>query len=159
MKIIYTDIDGVLSLGSEINAKQMKWGLIHRFNPKAVSVYNDILQKTGAEIVVTSDWKTHFDLQALGEIFTEWAGIIKAPIGITPHKPGATMQLLDEFRALEILDHVKEFQPKSWVAIDDLYLSPWIPFEHFVYLSRWNEGIKQSGKKQEIIEKLNNNDI
>jgi hypothetical protein len=157
MKILYTDIDYVLTLASEINAKQSKWGSIHRFNPKAVSVYNEILEKTGTEIVVSSDWRNRFSLEELQGIFTEWAGIIKPPIGVTTTYK-TNMQRLDEFRAKEILEHVAEFKPDAWVAIDDLYLTPWIPDEHFVIVTRIYEGIKQSHKKEEIIEKLNSND-
>ena len=45
MKILYTDIDYVLSLSSEYTQKQTKWGWVSRFNAKAVSVYNEILEK------------------------------------------------------------------------------------------------------------------
>jgi HAD domain in Swiss Army Knife RNA repair proteins len=157
MKFLYTDIDYVLSLASEINYKQTKWGLIHRFNPKAVSVYNEILTKTGAKIIVSSDWRNSHSLEELGYIFTEWAGIIKRPFGVTTTYK-TNMQRLDEFRAKEILEHVAEFKPDAWIAIDDLYLTPWIPDEHFVFITRIYEGIKQSGKKEQIINKLNIND-
>ena len=155
MKILYTDIDFVLSLSSERTQKLTKWGYVHRFNAKAVNVYNEILEKTGAYPVITSDWKDHWTLQQLKEIFVEWAGISIPPIDVTPSIPGVTLQRLKEWRAMEILKHVEEHKPESWVAIDDLYLSAWIPDEHFVYLPRSREGIKQSSKKEEIIKKLN----
>jgi len=158
MKILYTDIDYVLSLDSEMSKKNTRWGWVCPFNKKAVNIYNEILRKTGAEIVITSDWKLHWTLKELQEIFTEFAGINKAPIGITPSSWGhifTSLQQLEECRAYEILKHAEEFKPEAWVAIDDLKLTPWIKDEHFVYLTRSNEGIKQSGKKQEIIEKLN----
>jgi hypothetical protein len=49
---------------------------------------------------------------------------------------------------------VENHNPDSWVAVDDLFLNSWISDEHFVYLSRHMEGITQTGKKQEIIDKL-----
>jgi len=155
MKILYTDIDDVLSLSSEMYPKSTKWGSIYRFNKKAVEVYNEIIRKTDAEIVVSSDWKTHFSLQQLQEIFTEWAGIIKPPFDVTPTIPGVTLQRLEEWRAKEILAHVEKYKPESWVAIDDLMLNSFISDEHCVWLSRINEGIKQTSKKEEIIKKLN----
>jgi len=158
MKILYTDIDYVLSLSSEMTSHNTKWGWINKFNAKAVKVYNEILEKTRAEIVISSDWKTHFTLQQLQEIFTEWAGIIKPPFDVTPHIPGATMQTLEEFRAKEILQHVEKYKVESWVAVDDLFLNSWISDENFVWTSRMNEGIKQTGKKEEVIRKLNIND-
>lgn len=155
MKILYTDIDYVLSLASEMGKKMTKWGWVSPFNSKAVKVYNEILEKTGAEIVISSDWKHHWTLEDLQQIFTEFAGIIKAPIDTTPYIPGATLQQLEEFRAKEILQHVEKRNPDAWVAIDDLDLSKWIDSLHFVHLPRMNEGIKQSGKAKEVIEKLN----
>lgn len=156
IKFLYTDIDGVLSLGSEINPKLTeKWGYVHRFNKKAVDVYNDVLSKTSAFPIISSDWKSHYTLQDLREIFVEFAKIKIPPRDITPEIPGVTVQRLEEFRAKEILQHVAEHNPDVWVAIDDLDLSPWIPKEHFVFIPRWYEGIKQTGKADELIEKLN----
>jgi len=158
MKILYTDIDYVLSLDSEMSKKNTKWGWVSPFNRKAVLVYNDIISKTDAEIVISSDWKNHWTLKELQDIFIEFAGIIKAPFDVTRTIPGVTMQNLDEWRAKEILEHVEKYKPTSWVAIDDLYLNSWISDENFVFLPRSNEGIKQSGKKDQIINKLNIND-
>lgn len=155
MKILYTDIDYVLSLSSEPNMKMTKWGWISPFNKKAVSVYNDILEKTGALPVISSDWKHHHTLTELQEIFVDFAGITTIPIDTTPYIPGATLQKLEEFRAKEILQHVEKRNPDAWVAIDDLDLSKWIDPLHFVHCPRMNEGIKQSGKAKEAIEKLN----
>ena len=155
MKFLYTDIDYVLSLGSEINPKQTKWGLVHRMNKKAVDVYNDILLETGAFPIISSDWRNEYTLQELQEIFTEMANIIIAPIDVTPFLHGATPLTLNEFRAKEIIKHVLANHPENWVAIDDMNLSEWIDEKHFVHLPRFMEGVKQTGKKQEIIKKLN----
>jgi hypothetical protein len=75
MKIIFLDHDGVLCLSNNWGSrmkKQAKWGgrklsmslkeipLEYRFDnfdKKAVETLNDILDLTGAEIVVSSDWK------------------------------------------------------------------------------------------------------
>lgn len=148
---LYTDIDYVLSLASERTFKQTKWGHVHKFNNKAVKVLNFILEQTMADIIVSSDWKNHFTLQQLQEIFVEWAGVCRPPIDVTPHVKGATMQTLEEYRAKEILEHVLINKPDSWVAIDDLDLRPWIPDNYFVHLPISNEGIKQNGKAQKII--------
>jgi diketogulonate reductase-like aldo/keto reductase len=64
------------------------------------------------------------------------------------------MQLLEKNRAKEILNHVDKMKPNFWVAIDDLNLIKWISEKHFVHTSRFMEGIKQTGKAQEIINKL-----
>lgn len=75
MKVIFLDHDGVICLfdnwGTRLK-KQKEWGgrklsmsmsqipLEYRFDnfdTKAVEVLNEILEETGAEIVVSSDWK------------------------------------------------------------------------------------------------------
>lgn len=157
MRILYTDIDLVLSLMTEIKPQQSKWGLICRFNSKAVDVYNFILKETQAVPVITSDWKLYYSLKELQEIFKEWAHIDVAPIDVTVNYWGEcykTFQEIEECRAMEILEHVNRIKPESWVVIDDLNLSEWIKEDHFVHLPHPNEGIKQSGRKQEIIRKL-----
>jgi hypothetical protein len=154
MKLLYTDIDYVLSLATETKNYMNKWGCMNKFNAKAVNVYNKILKETGAFPVISSDWRHHYSLQQLQEIFTEWAHINVKPIDVTGNIPGS-FQELEMNRAKEILAHVNEHNLESWVAIDDLDLSPWLPEEHFVCLPRLNEGIKQTGKEKEIIEKLN----
>jgi len=154
MKIfIYLDIDGVICLGSEINPKLTKWGYVHRFNPKAVIVLNDILQQTNADIIISSDWRHHHSLTDLQEIF-EWQKVIKLPIDVTPISEFITLHSLESYRASDILEHVGIHKPDKWVSIDDLYLIPYLPENNFVFIPRWMEGIKQTGKKQEIINKL-----
>lgn len=152
-RYIYLDIDGILSLGSEMHPKLTDWGYVHRFNAKAVKVLNEILEITNADIIISSDWKGHYSLESLQGIF-QWQKVIKVPIDITPSVKFTSMQLLEENRAKEILEHVDKIKPGYWVAIDDLDLRTWISDKHFVLCPRFMEGIKQSGKKNEIINKL-----
>ena len=70
MKIVFLDIDGVLcspraalALGDE--------GIVRRLDPVAVAMVNDICDKTGAKIVISSTWRIETDrmdivLQAAG---------------------------------------------------------------------------------------------
>lgn len=162
-KIIFIDIDGVLCLDSEINAKNTRWGSIHRFNNKAVKVLNHILNITDADLVISSDWKNNNNLsfKDLQEIFIEWAGIIKQPIDVTPNlwgKEFTKLSQLEECRSKEILEYVKLYNIEKWVAVDDLDLSNYLSEDHFVHTRRGNEGIKQTGKSKEIINKLIKND-
>jgi hypothetical protein len=39
------------------------------FDTKSVKILNEILEETGAEIVVSSDWKLHATLEELGEYY------------------------------------------------------------------------------------------
>jgi len=155
MKFLYLDIDGVLSLGSEIHPKLTKWGYVHRVNKKAVRVLNEIIDETDTDIILSSDWKDHYSLTSLQEIFVEMMGVKKAPIDVTVSLKGRTMQLLEKYRSEEILEHVNRIKPLHWTAVDDLDLSLWLPEKRFVICTRFYEGIKQTGKREEIIKKLN----
>lgn len=59
-KIIFLDIDGVLNTKFwhkhlDKDAKRDRYG--YQFDPKAVSNLANIIEKTGAEIVISSSWK------------------------------------------------------------------------------------------------------
>ena len=151
------------------------------FDKKAIEVLNSILDETDAEIVVSSDWKRHATTEELGEYYTQ-QGIIKKPIDCTVFFrdlqsagkiPGyddfvwdRTFQLEQE-RHFEILEWLKEHQDVThWVAIDDLNMGIPVSTRHygdfdrdwgltnFVWTPQESEGIKQSDKKEKILEFL-----
>ena len=145
------------------------------FDKKAIKILNEILEKTGAEIVVSSDWRLYATLDELGEYYLSH-GIIKAPIGITNKKlidcdvPNNFVWSrtwdLEQTRSLEIHQYLKDNpQITHWVAVDDLNMGKTgldysIEFEHswglenFVYTPLSTEGIKQSGIKEKIVKYL-----
>ena len=197
MKIIFLDNDGVICLSNNWGERAKKWANFKRDNPevefenrpvicrfddfddKAVKVLNEILEETGAEIVVSSDWRLHANLEELGEYY-ESQGIIKKPIAVTdifkdifPKEWNAFRYRaeLELERSMEI-GHWLENHPEvtNWVAIDDLNMSPEFLskyFSHseddtknpglsnFVLTPRSREGIKQSGVKEKILKFLN----
>jgi hypothetical protein len=140
------------------------------FNRKAVKVLNSILEETQAEIVVSSDWKKWASLEEMGEYYIS-KGIIKKPIGMT-----ARLEDIDEYtaalfnykgwyersRILEIEHWLKNNPVDAWVAIDDMPLGEYENsdgsirhgLKNFVQTPRINEGIKQSGIKEKIINLL-----
>lgn len=184
MKVIFLDHDGVICLGSEFGSrfKKQKKSVAEvvadnnipvqdkfdNFNAKAIKVLNKILEETGAEIVVSSDWRIWATLEELGE-FYELQGIIKKPIAFTPRLASFspdTAALFDwkgwyeRTRIVEIKEYLKNNEVNSWVAIDDMDMSL-TAFEdnglsNFVHTPRLYEGIKQSGLKEKIISFLNN---
>ena len=100
MKVIFLDNDGVICLTNNWGSrrkKQKKWGRMkmsmslrevpveHRFDDfdkKAVDVLNSVLDETGAEIVVSSDWRLHATLDELGDYY-ELQRIRRRPIAVT----------------------------------------------------------------------------
>ena len=151
------------------------------FNKKAIGILNEILEETNAEIVVSSDWKRWATVEEMGKYY-ESQGIKKKPIDFTPFFrdlqaagkiPGyddfvwnRTDQLEQE-RHFEILEWLKEHpEVTHWVAIDDLNMGIPVSTHHygdfdrewgltnFVWTPQESEGIKQSDKKEKILEFL-----
>jgi len=154
MKIIFLDIDGVIST-SQCWGKgnDNKWGS-YMFDPKCVALLNLILQLTGAEIVLSSDWKTHYTLLEMKEIFAH-NGVIKGPIGFTPSSKTYTGDNLEGGRIDEIKMWLETHAWKDdikWVAIDDLPMHDL--GKNFVHCPRHLEGIKQTGVKEKILKVL-----
>lgn len=189
MKTIFLDHDGVICLSTEWGGrfkKQKKWGgrklsmsndeipmeyRFDNFNKKAIEILNEILEVTGAEIVVSSDWKRWANVEEMGEYY-ESQGIIKKPIAFTPNLsecnnyddtfPWIRQWDLEQTRALEIKQYLLNHpEVTHWVAIDDLNMGkdePWKDvwgLENFVLTPRGSEGIKQSGIKDKIVKILN----
>lgn len=195
MKVIFLDNDGVICLSNNWGGRTKKWSTYRTENPdsskhkndapvdvrfdnfdeKAVRVLNEILEKTSAEIVVSSDWRFHATLEELGEYYLS-QGIIKRPIATTDMfkdifpREWATLRFradLELERSMEI-QHWVDNHPEitNWVAVDDLdmsvdYLSKHFAgkdpqddekpgLNNFVHTPRSNEGIKQSGVKDKI---------
>lgn len=196
MKVIFLDHDGVICLSTEWGGrfkKQQKAGRklsqsikslpvesrFDNFNKKAVKVLNSILEDTGAEIVVSSDWKRWADVEELGEYY-EQQGIIKKPIDFTPNLGNCTWYIeaypagfmwsreweLEQTRSIEIRQYLIDHpEVTHWVSIDDLrmgktgldfsipYVHEW-GLENFVETPSSSEGIKQTGIKEKILKFL-----
>jgi hypothetical protein len=140
------------------------------FDKKAVNILNNILEETSTEIVVSSDWRYHATLEELGEYYISQE-IIKKPIGVTKTLGKCDIPKnfiwspkwdLEQSRSLEILQYLKDHpEITHWVAIDDLNMGKdeewkiW-GLNNFVLTPKSNEGIKQSGIKEKVINFLIN---
>ena len=179
MKVIFLDHDGVVCLSTEWGGrskKKLKYlkeypgtekvpveFRLDNFNKKAVNILNDILKQTGAEIVVSSDWKGHATLEELKEMYIKY-GVIKSPIDVTPNHYFGKYEL-EMTRCSEIKDWLEEHpEVTHWVAVDDLDLSEKFGaisgnsnggLKNFVLTPKSSEGIKQSGIKEKILKFLN----
>lgn len=193
MKVLFLDHDGVICLSSNWGGRQRKrarmghWTTPERelplecrfddFDVKSVKVLNEIIEVTGVEIVVSSDWKRWATVEEMGEYY-ETHGIIKKPIGYTKKIDECTCVdrdkfswsskwLLEQERSFEINQYLIDHpEITHWVAVDDLNMSIPEPHEswgemeidwglkNFVLTPRSKEGIKQSGIKEKIIKFL-----
>ena len=193
MRCIFLDHDGVICLSNNWGGRAKKWSKYRSENPesssdkrdapvevrfddfdeKAVRILNQILEETGAEIVVSSDWKRWANVEEMGEYY-ESKGIIKKPIALTPDLGECTWENpereswvwsprwdLEMSRVVEIRQYLHDHpEITHWVAIDDLHLGKtdesWKNWglTNFVLTPRSNEGIKQSGIKEKVIKYL-----
>lgn len=199
MKVIFLDNDGVICLSNNWGSrykKQKKWGKrkmsmtnrelpveyrFDNFDKKAIKVLNEILDETGAEIVVSSDWRGHASLPELGEYYSA-QGIIKEPIGVTEkfhYKEWSEegfirkdfgwtrIESLEQERHFEIKRYLRDHpEITHWVAVDDLNMGIHIEdssygsfdrdwgLENFVWTPLMTEGIKQKGIKEKILKFL-----
>jgi hypothetical protein len=196
MKVIFLDNDGVICLSNNWGGRTKKWAKYRSANPessnllseapvdvrfddfdkKSIKILNETLEETGAEIVVSSDWRFHATLEELGGYYLS-QGISKKPIGFTKklgqfqepeNFPWSRQWNLEQSRSLEILQYLKDHpEVTEWVAVDDLNMG--IPQTHeswgememdwgltnFVLTPKSSEGIKQTGLKDKIIKLLN----
>ena len=193
MRCIFLDHDGVICLSTNWGGRTKKWSKYRSENPesssdkrdapvevrfddfdeKAVRILNQILEETGAEIVVSSDWKRWANVEEMGEYY-ESKGIIRKPIALTPDLGDCTWENedrenwvwsprwdLEMSRVVEIRQYLHDHpEITHWVAIDDLHLGKtdesWKNWglTNFVLTPRSNEGIKQSGIKEKILKYL-----
>lgn len=172
MKVIFLDHDGVICLPEEWGSrtrKQKAWSnkkvtslrdipIKYRFddfNKKAVEILNEILTETGAEIVVSSDWRLYSTLSELKEFYKE-QGVIKEPIAMT----GFTTEFASpENRQQEILNWLgkrsAEEPIESWVCLDDMDMQEFLSPNNFIWLEDDTQGITKKGFKEKIISLLN----
>jgi hypothetical protein len=190
MKTIFLDHDGVVCLSNNWGGRKKKWAKYRSTNPgsskylneapvdvrfddfdkKSIKVLNEILNETGAEIVVSSDWRFHATLEELGDYYKS-QGICKKPIAFTDNRLPQGLKFfnpytdLEETRSYQILDWLgKHPEVTHWVAVDDLNMSEkfgdvsggyqW-GLNNFVWTPKPKEGIKQCGVKEKIINFLN----
>ena len=191
MKVLFLDHDGVICLSNNWGGRKKKWAKYRSSNPesskeikdapvqfrfddfdeKSVRILNEILEETGAEIVVSSDWKLHATLEELGEYY-ELHGITKKPIALTPNIQNckdydnnfiwSPRWELEQIRTIEIKQYLHDHpEVTHWVSIDDLNMGkigePWKDIwaiDNFVLTPKSNEGIKQSGVKEKVLNYL-----
>lgn len=171
MKVLFLDHDGVICLSGQWGGRFKKKGYdsnpqipldirMDSFDSKAVKVLNEIIEKTGCEIVVSSDWKKWGDLNQMRKMYVTRG--IKPPIDLTPNMKDFDemgfglykwKNFYEAIRVKEIKEWLKNHtEVTHWVAVDDMDLSK---LKNFVMTTKpYNEGIKQSGIKEKVLKFL-----
>ena len=120
------------------------------FDSAAVNQLNQILDQTGAEIVVSSDWKLKISIEGMCE-FYQTQGIKKMPVDYTAWLPGALTY--HEQRAGEINAWLAQHpEITQWAAVDDLYMRTWLT--NFVWAKNVHLGINDITVQQQLLDIL-----
>ena len=114
-KVIFLDIDGVLNTGwwysqMDRNTPKDKYG--YAFDPNAVANLKTIVDETGADIVISSSWKS-FGLSELEEMWQE-RGLPGKLIGITPNSVSDEMLLNADLDHMELFS-IRGMEIKEWL--------------------------------------------
>ncbi|MEO9319576.1 MAG: HAD domain-containing protein [Nitrososphaera sp.] len=152
-KVLFLDIDGVLFLGLSSCS-----GLYNSdpLNKECVRGLNEIIEKTGCSIVITSSWQNEYTLEQLQEIFA-WNGIRKVSISLSV--ADARSLASHGRRAQEILDWLSaeantsrtESPDFRWCVVDDMDLGE---LPNFVKCDP-NIGLKDHALVLDVVETLN----
>jgi hypothetical protein len=166
-KIIFLDIDGVLATHKQYMMNRKKfWDkndiakelrIPYPFDPKCVKIFNEILDSTGADIVLSSDWKYHWNLGDLDMIF-KFNGVNKSPVDTTI-KEDVSMGNQTKNRAYQVGEYIQRNNITNYVVIDDLNISNYMSItgdDNKFVLTDDFEGLKQLSIKNKIINILNN---
>jgi len=157
MKVLFLDHDGVICLSTQWGGRFKKKGFdsnpetpldirMDNFDDKAVKVLNSIIEETGCEIVVSSDWKNWGNLEQMKEMYITRG--IKPPIDLTPNMKDFDEGGFGMFKWKNLYEAIRVIEIKKWLE-DDLDLSK---LDNFVMATKpYNEGIKQSGIKEKIL--------
>ena len=114
-KVLFLDIDGVLNTGwwysqMDRNTPKDKYG--YAFDPRSVANLKKILEETGAEIVISSSWKS-FGLSELEDMWQE-RRLPGKLIGITPNSVSDEMLLNADLDHMELF-HIRGMEIKEWL--------------------------------------------
>lgn len=117
---IFLDFDGVLNnmpyiyeCERAIKVNEGRWSHADMLDPARIARLNTLVERTGAEVVISSSWRCAFGLRELAEMLTA-RGATFRPIDVTS-RPFATKGRDHEIRTW--LDDNPTFD--RWVVLDD----------------------------------------
>lgn len=131
-RILFLDIDGVANCerfrrAAFTEAIALVKGLADErlIDPERVARLNAIVEATGAEVVISSDWRLEHPHPLMAEML--------ARRGFTGTVIGETERKLSSTRAIEIRWWVQKHKPDRYVALDDIPLGNHLG-RHFVHV-------------------------
>ena len=125
-KVLFLDIDGVLNTGwwysqMDKNTSKDKYG--YAFDPNSVANLKRILDETGADIVISSSWKS-FGFTELEEMWQR-RGLPGKLIGITPNSVSDEMLLNADLDHMELFS-IRGMEIKEWLTKHGKHVSNYV---------------------------------
>ena len=78
MKVIFLDIDGVMNCENHPVVSEVHVGL--EFSPEAIQTLQEVIEETGAKIVISSTWRFGRGVKELQDIFKPYSQVISDAI-------------------------------------------------------------------------------
>ena len=130
-KLIFLDIDGVCNSnkyfsspgyveesGGKSDALIMLVNHYLHLDPAALKLVNQLVDESGAEVVVSSTWKSKYSEEEFNKMFADRGATFKV-VGRTPHVQGRFSEHVQRGREIQAyLDSLTE-KPESFVILDD----------------------------------------
>lgn len=131
MKIIFLDIDGVfnsedygnsefylISTAGLSDAEIMLTHHHHHLDPLAIKTFNDLVKRSGAEVVLSSTWRGRYSPEVMTQMLKERGAEFEIKAS-TPKLFGKMSERIP--RGKEIAAYLRglEVQPESFVILDD----------------------------------------
>ncbi len=171
MRYLFLDIDGVLNHEEWYNSKRLKelaptfvrWEQ-ECFDPACVKRVNEILEETGAQLVVSSSWRSDTELPNIFKLLGLPTDFMVTPLLVDEDSNG---HLSWPTRGEEIEAFINEHPCNNYVIVDDdTDFTEEQKKKHFVrtygdYVTAWKEdkcwetGLTEA-KKDKIIKTLKN---
>ena len=115
-KVLFLDIDGVLNTKwwyTQMDRNTPKDKYCYAFDPNAVSNLKKIIDETGADIVISSSWKS-FGISELEDMWQD-RGLPGKLIGITPNTVSDEMLLNADLDNMELFS-IRGTEIKEWLT-------------------------------------------
>lgn len=122
-KVIFLDIDGVLNTKwwyTQMDKNTPKDKYDYAFDPNAVANLKRIIDETGADIVISSSWKS-FGFSELEDMWQE-RGLPGKLIGITPNSVSDEMLLNADLDHIELFS-IRGTEIKEWLTKNGRHVS------------------------------------
>jgi hypothetical protein len=158
MKIIFLDFDGVLNTASWLRRQAADWMSSPKgkpyekereIDPSAVARLNQITEKTGAKIVVSSSWREDYSLEELRTLL-RGKGCTGDIIGVTPdlsaRSKGGIWMAPSRGRAIQTWLEQNTTSETSFIIIDDASVKP----KKRLVRTNLKSGLQDSHVKQAI---------